>query len=172
MKDFGQQALTSGCYSLEFETRARFKYAYVRYWKDNTLVKVYLCRFGRQNAPLAGEIGVSSRVLSVISAKPQIVGCSGTSPDFIQALDESGLFTHTVQSPFRFDSVCLETLMHKESFSVFERIDFFSVLRGLIVSLGGSLHLSWTLSAPELSKVVIIHLAAQVFYISLFNLFC
>ena len=24
MKDFGQQALTGGCYSLEFETRARF----------------------------------------------------------------------------------------------------------------------------------------------------
>ena len=45
--------------------------------------------------------------------------------------------------------------MHKRSYSVFGRIDFFSVMRQLLVSLGGSLDEAWAVSSPELSKVII-----------------
>ena len=42
----------------------------------------------------------------------------------------------------------------RESYNVFTRIDFFAVLQGLFVSLGGSLTSLRTLDCPELSKVI------------------
>ena len=154
VKDFCQHVLSSGCFSFEFETHGRFKHGYVRFWKDNTLVKAFVCRYGAQSPSLVGEMCVVSRVLSALSTKPQVVGCSGVSPDFIQVLDEYDGLQRTVQSPFRFDSVSLPSLMHRQGFGVFGQLDFFAVLQGLIVSLGGCVHLPWTLATPELSKVV------------------
>ena len=153
MKEVGQQLLTTRQFALEFETSGRFKHCYLRFWREDALVKVFLCRFGLQSPALAGEMGALSRLLSAVSPKPQLVASSGCGADFIQVADDSGVFSHTVQSPFRFESVDLEAVMHKDSYSVFKRIDFFSVLRGLLVSLGGSLTESWTLATPELSKV-------------------
>ena len=43
--------------------------------------------------------------------------------------------------------------MHKLSYSVFGRIDFFSVEQHLLISLGGSLQYEWTVIAPELTMV-------------------
>ena len=140
---------------MEVEVEGRFKFVYVRFWKEDTLVKAFLCRFGVQSPPLAGEMGALSRILSVVSTKPQLVACSGCSADFIQVFDESGIFQKTLQSPFRFESVNLQSIMHRDSYSIFQRIDFFSVLQGLIVSLGGSLTYTWTLECPELSKVTL-----------------
>ena len=154
MKDLGQQLLTTGQFALEFEEAGRFKHVYVCFWKENSLVKTFFCRYGLQSPPLAGEIGVLSRVLSVVSTKPQLVACSGCPGDFIQVVDDSGVFRNTLQSPFRFESVDLQAIMHKDSQSVFIRADFFSVLQGLIVSLGGCLSRPWTLQCPELSKVL------------------
>ena len=67
--------------------------------------------------------------------------------------NESGVFREALQSPFRFESMDLPTIRHRDSYSVFKRIDFFSVLQGLIVSLGVSLSYSWTLECPEISQV-------------------
>ena len=154
LKEVGQQLLSTGQFALEFETFGRFKYVYLRFWRDDCLVKSFLCRFGVTSPPLAGEMGALSRLLSSVSTKPQLVAVSGCPVDFIQVVDESNIFAHTLQSPFRFDSVDLQAIMHRDSYSVFKRIDFFSVLQGLIVSLGGSLSLPWTLQCPELSKVI------------------
>ena len=46
--------------------------------------------------------------------------------------------------------------MHKKGYSVFGKIDFFSVLQFIVVSLGNSLDLDWVLLSPELSKVGIL----------------
>ena len=156
MKDLGQHLLITGQFALEIEESGRFKFVYVRFWKDDNLVKVFLCRYGVQSPPLAGELGALSRILSVVSTRPQFVACSGFPVDFVQTVDDSGIFKRTLQSPFRFESVDLQTIMHRDSHSVFQRIDFFSVLQGLIVSLGGSLTCPWTLECPELSKVMYI----------------
>ena len=43
--------------------------------------------------------------------------------------------------------------MHKGSYSVFGKIDFFSVLQALLVSLGGSQTEDWVLESPELQRV-------------------
>ena len=43
--------------------------------------------------------------------------------------------------------------MHKDSYSVFGRIDFFSVLQCLVICLSGTLQMEWTLFTPELTKV-------------------
>ena len=45
-----------------------------------------------------------------------------------------------VQGPVRFQDFSLEKLMHERSYSVFGRIEFFCVLRHLVISLAGCLH--------------------------------
>ena len=43
--------------------------------------------------------------------------------------------------------------MHKRSYSVFGKIDFFSVLQAPLVSLGGSQAEDWVLEPTELQRV-------------------
>ena len=124
LKDLGQQLLDNGHFALETEEVGRFKHVYVRFWKNNTLVKAFLCRYGLRCPPLAGEMGSLSRIFSALSTKPQMVACSGCPSDFIQTVNESGIFTRTLQSPFRFESVSLQSIMHRDSQSVFKRVDF------------------------------------------------
>ena len=79
--------------------------------------------------------------------------CSGSTQKFIQLVDNSPLTQHGVQRPTTFDDIALKRLMHRDSYSVFGRIHFFSVLQYLVVNLGGSLQLEWTLLTPEMSKL-------------------
>ena len=144
-----------GQYSLEFEKRGLYVHLFVRFWHFECLCRVYVCRSGIANKNLEGELGSFSRLLSAISTEADVVAYSGCSQIFGETLDKSPFFKHGVQYPFRFDEFNLEKMMHKKSYSVFGRIDFFSVLRQLLVSLGGCLEEQWTISAPELSKVVI-----------------
>ena len=41
LKEVGQHLLTTGQFALEFETFGRFKYNYLRFWKDDCLVKAF-----------------------------------------------------------------------------------------------------------------------------------
>ena len=154
LKDLGPQLFATGQFALEFEEVGLFKYVFIRFWKEDSIVKAFVFRYGLQSPPLADEMGALSRVLSAVSTRPQLVAVSRCADDFVQTVDNSGVFQHTLQSPFRLESVNLQSIMHKDSRSVFSRIDFFSVLQAIIVSLGGSLSLSWTLDCPELSNVL------------------
>ena len=49
--------------------------------------------------------------------------------------------------------VAVAKLMHKKSYIVFGRIDFFSAVQYLIIFLGGCLELERNLFASQLSKV-------------------
>ena len=91
--------------------------------------------------------------MAVFSTSPNIVSCSGNTLETIQSVDDSPINEHGLQRPLRFADFSIAKLMHKESYSVFGRIDFHSVLQYLIVFLGGCLDQDWTLLTPVLAKV-------------------
>ena len=103
---------------------------------------------------LAEEFRLLYVLLSAISCKPQLVCCTGGSLDFLKLVIDCPLFfTHRVQCIARFNELSVAKLMHKQSYSVFGRIDISSVVQHLIIFLGGSLQYEGTLLASELSKV-------------------
>ena len=61
--------------------------------------------------------------------------------------------------------VNLSQLMHKKSNSVIDRIYFFSVVKFVVVLLGGCVELDWVLLSPELSKVRCILFISSIFYV-------
>ena len=115
------------------------------------------------NHRIVRRVRVLARLLSVVSTKTDIVVCSGCPVDLLRTIDQSHYFTRGVQSCFRFEQVDLLRLMHKLNYSVFGQIDFFSVFRGLVISLGRSLTTDWIQRSPELTRVSnlldILHLA-------------
>ena len=157
LDDLGQYIVAEGQFAVEFELRGLFLFMHLRFWCDNQLCRVVLKRTGRTVGQTQAEKHLFPSLLGAISARPNPVCASGCSLEFVQELDESPLFTFGVQSFKRFDEVSLAKLMHKDSYSVFGRIDFFSVLKYLIVSLGGSLDMECVLLAPELSRVRALH---------------
>ena len=154
ISDIGDSINNFGAYSVEFEERGQFCFMSVRFWKENTLCLVTINRFARTVAHPTGFFGTLSRLISAISTQSGLVPVSGCPPEVFQALDEDSYFKKGVQFPFRFDEFELPRIMHRQNFSVFGRVDFFSVLEHLILSLRGTLYQSWTLDAPELVKVI------------------
>ena len=114
-------------------------------------------RFGRTVEVPTGHISALSRVLSLVSGEPDLVSCSGCASDIFEFIDKCPVFSKGIHYPFRFDQLDLAKLMHKQSLSVFGRVDFFNVMEHLVVSLGGSLYQTWTLDTPELAKVFVIY---------------
>ena len=171
MEDMSKHTIETGMFAVEFERKGHYYHLYIRFWSDSVLSRVYVCRSGVANPDIEGRLGSLSRLLSAISTEPDIVACSGCPLSFIQTIDKSPYFSHAVQYPFRFDLFDLEKMMHKKSFSVLGRIDFFSVMRQLLVSLGGSLEETWTISTPELSKVTFFNFFAGDLVLSLFPAF-
>ena len=127
----------------------------LRFWKGRELCRVTVCRNGLPSSDLAGELGTLARLFSVVSTKADIVACSGCPAELLRTIDEMPTTTRAVQSCFRFSQLDLPHLMHKLSYSVFGHIDFFSVLKGLVISLGSSLREDWVRRSPELVRVSI-----------------
>ena len=159
MSHLAEQITTELCFAIEFEDRGPRRYMTVRYWEGQNLHRVLICRSQLPATDLTGELGSLSRLLSAVSTKADIVACSESSVDLLRTVDYSPLFCRAVQSCFRFDQLDLPKVMHKTSYSVFGYIDFFSVLRGLVISLGGSYSEDWYQRSPELAQVNNIHLS-------------
>ena len=153
LSDLGNHVLSLGAFSVEFEEAGQFCFMSVLFWKEDTLCKVKLCRFGLTVTYPTGYMGLLSRLLSAITTRPNLLGCSGCPNDVFRAIDKSPHFDRGIQYPFRFTDIDLARLMHRQQYSVFGRIDFFSVLEHLILSLAGCLTERWTHDAPELVKV-------------------
>ena len=143
------------CFGLEFEDSGSSRFMSLRFWKGNELCRVTVCRSGLPSSDLTGELGSLARLLSVVSTKADIVACSGCPAGLLQAIDGMPTTIRAVQSCFRFTQLDLPHLMHKISYSVFGHIDFFSVLKGLVISLGSSLREEWVQRSPELVRVSI-----------------
>ena len=157
MSHLAEQTTAEQCFAIEFEDRGPNRYMTLRYWEGQNLHRVLICRSQLPATDLTGELGSLSRLLSVVSTKADIVACSGSSVDLLRTIDP--LFSRAVQSCFRFDQLNLSKKMHKTSYSVFGHIDFFSVLRGLVISLGGSHSEDWYQRSPELVQVNNVHLS-------------
>ena len=125
----------------------------VGFWKGDCLCRVFICRSGLPSSDLTGELGLLSRLLSVVSTRADIVACSGCTVELVKTIDHSDLFSRAAQSCFRFEHLRLETMMRKPTYSVFGRIDFFSVLKCLMVSLGAVTDEDWVIQSPDLAQV-------------------
>ena len=131
-----EQIAATQCFGLEYELVGVNRLMSVRFWKGDSLCRVFVCRSGLPTPDLTGELGSLSRFLSVVSTKADVVACSGFPVELICTIDRCALFSRAVQSCFRFEH--LQTMMHKPTYRVFGRIDFFSVLKSLLVSLGSA----------------------------------
>ena len=148
MSDIADHVSTSQCFALEFEDEGASRFMSLRYWKGQHLCRVVICRSGLPTTDLTGELGSLARLLSAVSTKADIVACFGCPSDLVRTLDEIPTSTRAVQSCFRFSQLNLPKLIHKRSYSVFGHLNFFSVLRGLIISLGGSSQEDWVQRSP------------------------
>ena len=148
-----EQIAATQCVGLEYERAGVNRLMSVRFWKGDSLCKVFVCRSGLPTLDLTGELGSLSRFLSVVSTKADVVACSGCPVEMICIIDRCALFSRAVQSCFRFEHLDLQTMMHKHTYSVFGRIDFFSVLKSLLVSLGSATGEDWVMQSPELAQV-------------------
>ena len=148
--------VASGEYSLEFVKQGVFLLVFIRFWRNGELCRVYLKRTGRVLSQSSAELSLISHVMAALSTSPNLVCCSGSTLETIQLVDNSPYSKYGLQRPLRFEDFSIARLMHRESYSVFGRIDFHSVLRYLIVFLGGCLDCDWTLMTPVLAKVIIL----------------
>ena len=85
--------------------------------------------------------------LSAISTKPALINCFYGSPDVIRLVDKCQILDREYKVCTD-STTSLPRIMVKKSVNVFGRIDFYSVLQYLVISLGGSLE-------EELTKVLI-----------------
>ena len=141
----------SGEYAVQFATDGVFPLVFLRFWRAE-----FLKRTSRLRGQTSAEICLLSYLMGVISTKPILLSSTGCSALTIELVDRSPYSPHGVQSPPRFEELRLQSLMHKKSSCFFGKINFFSELKYLIVSLGGCVKLDWVLLSPELSRVSIV----------------
>ena len=153
MNDMATHVMTSSKYAMEFAHDGAFVLVYIRFWREDQLHRTFIKRTGRLLGLTQAEISLVSFVMGAISTTPNMISCTGSTFRTIQMLDKCPYTKYGLKSPPRFEELDLKTLMHRKSFSIFGRIDFFSVLQYLVLSLGGSLDLEWVLLSPELAKV-------------------
>ena len=158
MGDLAEHITVEQCFAVEFEDKGPNRYMTVRYWKGQNLCRVFICRSELPATDLTGELGSLSRLMSVVFTKADIVACSGSSVDLLRKIDYSPFFSRAVQSCFRFSQLDLSKMMHKTSYSDFGHIDF-SVMRVLVIALGGSHSEDWYQRSPELAQVSDFHLS-------------
>ena len=154
--DIGTHVVASGEYSLKFVKQGIFLFVFLRFWRKDELCRVFLKGTGRVFGQSSAELCLISFVIAAFSTRPNIVSCSGSTLETIHLIDSSPYCKHVRQQPMRFDEFSISRLMQKQSYSVFGRIDFHSVLQYLIIFLGGSLDCDWTLLTQVLAKVRIL----------------
>ena len=163
IEDIASHTISNGCYAIEFEVQGPFLLMHIRFWEDKQFCRVFLRRTGRTVNQTSAEICLISHLLGAISSQTSLVSVNGCTGELIPKLDQSKLFKFGVSSSIRF-AFSVTTLMHKGCYSVFERIDFFSVLQYLVVTLRGSLEQDRIPTTPELSKVSMFYSGLVILY--------
>ena len=156
LADISSHIMATEMYSIEFTTEGVYRCMSVRFWREDSLVRVLLHRHNQSDSYPGCYLTAISCLLSFVSSKPNLVSIFGCSSMIFKAL-ESGLFSHGIQYTFRFDDFSLPELMHPEPLQtgyISGRIDIFSQLKFLVVFLRSGLSQSWALQSPELCKVV------------------
>ena len=139
-------------YSLEFTTTSVGRKLSISFWEGKDLVTLTIARCGRDVPSVKSSVLLCSQVLSAISLEPTIFCCAGGNANFIKALDKAPNQKAGLQYPFKFLPRQIERVMHKPSFSVMGKIDMFSMVRTLLVSLSGLLDETWAQSTLYFRK--------------------
>ena len=155
MADIADQKTAEQCFGIEYEDNGLNRFLTVRFWKGQSLCRMLICRSGLPASGISGELGSLARLLSVVSTRADVVACSGVPVELLQTLDRSPHFVRGVQSCFRFEQLSLSKLMQKTSYNVFGHLDFFSVLKALMISLGNSLSEDWMQRSSALTQVTV-----------------
>ena len=144
-----------GAYSIEFSVGSHRRTLSVGFWEGKRFVCLPMLHCGRVVPPTKSYIDLVSRLLSAISGDATIICCGGSNSDFVKVLDKSPGRKVGVQYPFALTLVQFERLLHKPSFSVMGRIDMCSMLRALLLRLGGLLDERWVQSTQYFRMVYI-----------------
>ena len=136
----------------EFTSRKGYCYMAVRFWRDDVIQRIELCRHPLASDYSGNLLGSIARLLFFVSAGPNLVSISGSPSAILQTLDQCGLCKHFVQYAFRLEVLSLPCLMHQKYESFFGKIDFFSQLKYLVVFLKDSL--DQTLSVPASQRLI------------------
>ena len=103
--------------SFEFKSSAVRRSLNLCFWEGENLVMMAVTHCGRDVPLVKGNVSMVGQLLSVVSRSPMIVCCGGADSDFIKALDKDPTRKAGPQYPFCLNSVQVEKLMHKPSFS-------------------------------------------------------
>ena len=109
--DITHHVVTEGLYSLEFESKGACCFVSFRFWKEYNLSVVKLLSYRMASEPIARLLIAISRLLPVLSARPQIVSLCPA--EVVPLPERSPYFDEGIQYPFRFDSFSLPRLMHQ-----------------------------------------------------------
>ena len=143
MRHFADVVSTEGVLSFEFKSSALHRNLSLCFWEGKNLMMIALTHCNRDVPAVKGSVSMVRQLLSVVLAGPTNVCCGGADSELIKALDRDPTRKAGVQYPFSLNSVQVERLMHKHSFSVMRKIDMFSMLRTLLVRLSGMLDEPW-----------------------------
>ena len=134
-------------YSLEFTTTSVRRKLSISFWEGKDLVTMTIVECGRDVPSVKSSVLLCSQLLSAISLELKIICCGGGSADFIKSLDKAPSQKAGIQFPFNL------LPLQKPSFSVMGKIDMFSMVRTLLVSLSGLLDEKWTQSTQYFCMV-------------------
>ena len=84
MRDLAEQIATSQCFRIEFENVGLNRLMSVKFWKGDSLCRVFVCRSGLPSTDLTAELSSLSRLFSVVSTRADIVACSGFPVELIK----------------------------------------------------------------------------------------
>ena len=146
-----------GSNSLKFESMGAYCFISIRFWKEDNICVVKLFRYRLACEPIAGLPNAIYRLLSVLSARQQIVSVSGCPPEVLPLLERSSYFDKGIQYPFKFDAFSLPRLMHQRWDCVFGGVSFFLRLPLLVTFLDGCQNHVLFTSTPELCRGGTLH---------------
>ena len=139
MNDTATHVVSSSEYALKFTHDGVFLLVYIRFWREGQFNRIFSERTGRLVGLTQAEISLVSFVMGAISTSPNLISCTGSIFWTNQLLHQCPNEKYGLHTPPRFTEVYPNSLMHWRIFSIFGRIDCFSELQYLVLSLGISL---------------------------------
>ena len=107
VNDVTAQINANGEYAVEFASDGVFMLAFVRFWRQDELCRVFLKRTGRLQAQTDAEICLLAVIMAAMSTTPKLISCTGCSVRTVQLMDLSPYSSFYVKSPPRFEELSL-----------------------------------------------------------------
>ena len=153
LKHLAAILLREKVYSLKIQSTTTRRNLSMTFWEGRELVTMTVAHCGCDVPVVKSNVLLSSQLLSAVLTEPRIIGCGGSSLEFIKALDKAPSQKAGIQYPFSLSPMHTDKLMHRPSFSAMGKIGMFSMLRTLLIRLAGLLDERWTQSTQYFRKV-------------------